>query len=82
MKQAEALIGRILFLDGTPSMTELLHLNVGQNVMEQIERDLKLEINAAAMYNASIQISPEAAGNTSPSVVAFATRSPFHTYRF
>src|ERR1700683_4083954 len=36
MKHAEVLIERILFLDATPNMTELLHLNVGQNVKEQI----------------------------------------------
>src|ERR1051326_4352506 len=46
MKHAEVLIERILFLDGTPSMTELMELNVGQNVKAQIENDLKLEINA------------------------------------
>ena len=65
MKHAEVLIERILFLDGTPSMTELLHINVGQNVKEQIESDLKLEINAVAMYNASIQIAREAGDNAS-----------------
>src|SRR5436189_4770995 len=34
MKHAEALIERILFLDGTPSMNELLHLTIGKNVKE------------------------------------------------
>ena len=48
-----ALIERILFLDGIPNLTELLHLNVGQNVREQIESDLKLELNAVEMYNNS-----------------------------
>src|ERR1700679_462756 len=55
MKHAEVLIERILFLDGTPNMTELLHINVGKNVKEQIESDLKLEVNAVAMYNASVK---------------------------
>ena len=53
MKHAEALIERILFLDGTPSMTELLRISVGQNVREQLESDLKLEISAVAQYNAA-----------------------------
>jgi bacterioferritin len=45
MKHAEILIERILFLDGTPSMTELLQLTVGQNVKAQLESDLNLPKN-------------------------------------
>ena len=59
MKHAEILIERILFLDGTPSLTELMQINIGQNVKEQLESDLKLEINACAMYNNSIRIARE-----------------------
>jgi bacterioferritin len=55
MKHAEELIERILFLDGTPKM-ELLDLNVGGNVKAQIEADLKLEVNAVAMYNKAIRV--------------------------
>lgn len=65
MKHAEALIERILFLDATPNMTELMKLTVGQNVKEQIESDLKLEINAVAMYNRSIQLTRDEGDNTS-----------------
>ena len=65
MKHAEALIERILFLDGAPNLTELLHLTVGANVKEQIESDLKLEINAVAMYNRSIQIARDEGDNAS-----------------
>jgi len=65
MKHAEILIERILFLDATPSMTELLHISIGQNVKEQIESDLKLELNAVAMYNASIQIARDEGDNAS-----------------
>lgn len=65
MKHAESLIERILFLDGTPNLTELLHLNVGQTVKDQIENDLKLEINAVAMYNRSVAIAREAGDNAS-----------------
>jgi bacterioferritin len=49
MKRAESLIERILFLDGAPNLTELMHLTVGSNVQAQIESDLKLEIAAVAM---------------------------------
>ena len=58
MKHAEELIERILFLDGTPKM-EHLDLNVGANVRDQIEADLKLEVNAVAMYNKAIRVSRE-----------------------
>ena len=57
MKHAEELIERILFLDATPSMTEPMQINVGRNVKEQLESDLKLEVNAVAMYNRAVQIS-------------------------
>src|ERR1041384_120531 len=56
MKHAEVLIERILFLDATPNMTETMHLNIGQNVQQQLQNDLNLEIGAVAMYNEAIQI--------------------------
>jgi bacterioferritin len=65
MKHAEMLVERILFLDGTPNMTELMKLTVGQNVREQLESDLKLEIDAVGMYNRAAEISREASDNAS-----------------
>jgi bacterioferritin len=65
MKHAEVLIERILFLDATPNMTELMQLSVGQNVKEQLESDLKLEISAVAQYNAAIQTARDGADNAS-----------------
>ena len=65
MKHAESLIERILFLDGTPNMTELMHLNIGQTVKEQLESDLKLEIAAVTMYNRSVATAREAGDNAS-----------------
>src|ERR1041385_5378824 len=53
MKHAEELIERILFLDATPNMTEPMTINVGKNVKEQLDSDLKLEISAVKMYNRS-----------------------------
>src|SRR3982750_761319 len=45
MKHAEKLIERLLFLDATPKM-DYMELNIGQNVRQQLEADLKLEENA------------------------------------
>ena len=65
MKHAEALIERILFLDGTPNLTELMKLTVGKNVREQIESDLKLEVDAVAMYNRAIKLARDEGDNAS-----------------
>lgn len=65
MKHAEGLIERILFLDGTPNMTELLQINVGKNVKEQISSDLKLELEAVEMYNSAVRIAQEEGDNAS-----------------
>ncbi len=70
MKHAEVLIERILFLDATPNMTEPMTLTVGRNVKEQIEGDLKLEIEAVAMYNKAIQIARDAADDASRDLFA------------
>lgn len=65
MKHAETLIERILFLDATPIMTEPIQLSVGENVREQLESDLKLEVEAVRMYNRAIETAREAADNAS-----------------
>ncbi len=66
MKHAEMLIERILFLDASPNLTELMKLTVGRNVKEQLESDLKLEVDAVAkVYNRAIQISRDEGDNTS-----------------
>ena len=65
MKHAEQIIERILFLDGTPSMTELMQLNVGQNVKDQLESDLKLELAAVVQYNRAVALARDANDNAS-----------------
>jgi bacterioferritin len=64
MKHAEALIERILFLDGTPSM-EPMKLTVGGNVKEMLQSDLDLELGAVKSYNAAIQIAVDEKDNGS-----------------
>jgi bacterioferritin len=62
MKHAEALMERILFLDGTPSM-QPLELKVGGDVQQMIKSDLELEVSAVKQYNAAIKIATEEADN-------------------
>jgi bacterioferritin len=64
MKHAESLMERILFLDATPNM-EPLKLSIGGNDKAMIEADLKLEIEAVAMYNESVRIATEEKDNGS-----------------
>ena len=46
MQHAEALMERILYLDGTPTMDQLFPLRIGKNVKEQLTNDLHLELDA------------------------------------
>ena len=64
MKHAEEILERILFLDGIPSM-QPLPLTIGADVKAQIESDLKLELNATVMYNASVKLARDAGDNGS-----------------
>jgi bacterioferritin len=65
MKHAEALIERILFLDGAPAMTEPMKINIGSNVKDQLEGDLKPELEGVAMYNQAVKVAREEGDNAS-----------------
>jgi bacterioferritin len=55
MKHAEKLIGRILFLEGLPTVSKLSPLNIGADVKAIVENDLGGESDAIAAYNKAIQ---------------------------
>jgi bacterioferritin len=65
MRHAEALIERILFLDGTPLMTEPLSVTIGANVKAQLENDYQLEVGACKMYNEAVLLAQQEADNAS-----------------
>lgn len=65
MVHAEKLIDRILFLDGTPNMTDIAHIKVGTHVKAQLESDLALEMHAVKHLNGAIKIATEVGDNAS-----------------
>jgi bacterioferritin len=59
MKHAEKLIGRILFLEGTPTVSVLKKIHIGADIPKQLENDHAAEAGAVASYNAAIILAGE-----------------------
>jgi bacterioferritin len=55
MKHAEKLIGRILFLEGTPIVSSLRKISIGADVPKQLTNDHSAEDGAIKAYNEAIQ---------------------------
>nr|MBP7572229.1 bacterioferritin [Acidobacteriota bacterium] len=55
MKHAESLIARILFLEGSPTVSRLNQINIGKSVREMLGNDLDAEAHAVKMYNDAVQ---------------------------
>ena len=56
MVHAEKCIERILFLDGTPNMTDYFKINIGATVEAQFKNDLQLEYDAVKRLNDGIKL--------------------------
>ncbi|TAL37130.1 MAG: bacterioferritin [Spirochaetes bacterium] len=59
MKHAEKLIGRILFLEGTPVVTDLRKIHIGADVPKQLANDAEAEYGAIKAYNDAIKLAGE-----------------------
>jgi bacterioferritin len=59
MKHAETLIGRILFLEGKPTVDKLGKMSIGPDVPAQLAGDHALEMGAIKAYNDAIKLAGE-----------------------
>ena len=56
MKDAERLIDRILLLEGMPNLQRMGAVRVGETVVEQIEVDRQLEVEAVERYRRGVAL--------------------------
>ena len=63
MRHAEKLIGRILFLEGKPVVSQLSPITIGADVESQIKNDLAAELGAVKAYNDGIRLAVEVGDN-------------------
>lgn len=63
MKHAEKLIGRILFLEGTPIVSKYGPIRIGADIRKQFQNDVASEHEAVAHYNGAIAEAAGAADN-------------------
>jgi bacterioferritin len=59
MKHAEKLIGRILFLEGRPTVSKLKEIHIGPDVQTQHKNDWQAEFDAVKSYNDGIKLAIE-----------------------
>lgn len=56
MKDADAVIERLLYLEGVPNMQRLGSVGVGETVAEQLRLDRELEMAAIERYNRGVAL--------------------------
>jgi len=65
MKHAERLIARVLFLDGTPLVSNLKKITIGADIETQFKNDLAAENGAVKGYNDGVRLAYELNDNGS-----------------
>ncbi len=75
MKHADALIERILYLDGLPNVQRLGKVNIGQSVVEMLKNDYAVECEAVPRLNRSIQTCRDAGDNGTEDMLTKILRS-------
>ncbi len=65
MKDADLIIGRILFFDGVPNMQKLFPVRVGEDAIEQHKLDLAVETEAIERLNKAIALCRDKGDNGS-----------------
>jgi bacterioferritin len=59
MKHAEKLIGRILFLEGMPIVSQLKNIHIGSDIPKMLANDNAAEADAIKAYNEAIILAGE-----------------------
>src|SRR5271157_2363457 len=60
MHHAEKLIARVIFLEGTPTVSRLNQVHIGTDIPKQLQSDLDAELQTNRMYNEAIHLSDDA----------------------
>ena len=63
MKHAEMLMGRILFLEGMPIVSELNKITIGSTILKQLQNDHVAEKDAIKMYNDAVALATNLGDN-------------------
>jgi bacterioferritin len=63
MLHAEKCMERILYLEGTPNMSDYFKINIGKDVPTQLKNDLELEYDAVRRLNDGIKVATDVGDN-------------------
>ena len=69
MQHAEKLMEHILYLDGTPNVSDYFKINIGPNVKAQLQNDVQVEYDAVKRLNDGIQTCVKAGDNGSREIL-------------